>query len=210
MIRSEWWGLDQPYEATWRRQHQRREALIRGEGSPCLALLEHRSVLTVGRREAPGTPDRATLAAHGIDRFKVERGGLATWHGPGQLVGYLICDVWALGLGARSTVCALESGLIGYLGDLGLAAQRREGLIGVWIGEQKIASVGMHFKRGHSLHGFSLNLRCDPGVWSLFTPCGLSHQSVVSAHQLLGDAPSPRVAADPVAACVLAALGAGG
>ncbi len=205
-IELEWWGSDLPYREAWDRQHRRREALLAGAGSACLALLEHRSVLTVGRRPAPGTPSPEELAELGIEFFRAERGGLATWHGPGQLVGYLICDVWALGLGAKSTICAVEMGLIHFLGQLGVEAERREGYPGVWVAGRKIAAVGMHFKRGHSMHGFALNLRVDEDPWSHFTPCGIEDAKVVSLHQLTRAAPAPRAACDRVGRCVLAAL----
>ena len=205
-IELEWWGSEIPYREAWERQHLRREALLAGSGTACLALLEHRSVLTVGRRPASGTPTSEELGKLGMDFFRAERGGLATWHGPGQLVGYLICDVWSLGLGAKSTIRAVEEGLIRFLDELGVGAARRVGHPGVWVAEKKIAAVGMHFKRGHSMHGFALNLRVEEDPWSHFTPCGFEDGTVVSLHQLTEVAPAPRTACDPVGRCVLAAL----
>ena len=203
-VELEWWGTDVPYEASWERQHARRDALIAGEGTPCLALLEHRSVITTGRRpvDLSGLED--------IDTFRAERGGLATWHGPGQLVGYLLCDVWALGLGAKSTVCAVENGLMAWLRSFDVEPARRTGFPGVWLEGRKVAAVGMHFRRGHSMHGFSLNLTVDDAPWDRFQPCGITDAGVVSLHELRQDAPSPEAAADPVGKCVLAALGVGG
>ena len=191
-MKVEWWGTEVPYAQAWARQHARRDALIAGEAEPCLALLEHRSVLTIGRRPAPGTPSEAELAKRGIDWFQAERGGLATWHGPGQLVGYLLCDVWTLGLGAKSTVCAVEQGLMNWLATKGVESTRRSGFPGVWTDRGKIAAVGMHFKRGHSMHGFALNLRAVDAPWDLFHPCGITDASVVSLHQLAESAPDPR------------------
>lgn len=186
----EWWGSDQDYAATLSRQRQRRDAVIEGTGSEVLALLEHRSVITTGRRAVPDLPDPTWLAAQGIAVVRTERGGLATWHGPGQLTGYLIVHASARGLGAKGTVCAVESGLIHWLQDRGIDADRRTGQPGVWCSQGKLAAIGLHFRRGVSMHGFALNLRVLDAPWDAFVPCGISDARPASVHELQS-APAP-------------------
>lgn len=195
-----------PYELAWARQRALRAEIIAGQGTEQLALLEHRAVVTFGKRPAPGNPDPEALRATGIDVFTTERGGLATWHGPGQLVGYLLVDCGRRGLGVRRLVERLEDGLIAYLAGLGVIAARREGLPGVWVGRDKIAALGLHLQRGVTMHGFALNLRLGPEAFSGIVPCGITDGGVASLHRLIPDAPGPQEAAPAVAAAVIGAL----
>ena len=137
---------------------------------------------------------------------RTERGGLATWHGPGQLVGYLLFDCGRRGLGVRRLVERLEDGLIAYLGGLGVIAGRREGYPGVWVGDDKIAALGLHIQRGVTMHGFALNLRLGPEAYPGIIPCGITEGGVASLDRLIPDAPGPEEAAPDVAAAVIAAL----
>ena len=195
-----------PYEIAWARQRALRAEILAGQGTEQLALLEHRAVVTFGKREAPGNPDPEVIRATGVDVFRTERGGLATWHGPGQLVGYLLFDCGRRGLGARRLVERLEDGLIAYLGGLGVIASRREGYPGVWVGDDKIAALGLHIQRGVTMHGFALNLRLGPEAYEGIIPCGITEGGVASLHRLIPDAPGPQDAAPDVAAAVIAAL----
>ncbi|MCK6522913.1 lipoyl(octanoyl) transferase LipB [Myxococcota bacterium] len=198
--------MDVPYETAWARQRDLRAEIIAGQGTEQLALLEHRAVVTFGKREAPGNPDPEALRAMGLDVFTTERGGLATWHGPGQLVGYLLFDCGRRGLGVRRLVERLEDGLIAYLGGLGVIATRRAGYPGVWVGHDKIAALGLHLQRGVTMHGFALNLRLGPEAFLGILPCGITDGGVASLHRLIPDAPGPQEAAPDVAAAVIAAL----
>lgn len=195
-----------PYEIAWARQRALRAEILAGQGTEQLALLEHRAVVTFGKREAPGNPDPEALRARGVQVFKTERGGLATWHGPGQLVGYLLFDCGRRGLGVRRLVERLEDGLIAYLGGLGVIAGRREGYPGVWVGDDKIAALGLHIQRGVTMHGFALNLRLGPEAYPGIIPCGITEGGVASLDRLIPDAPGPEEAAPDVAAAVIAAL----
>ncbi|MBK9647849.1 MAG: lipoyl(octanoyl) transferase LipB [Deltaproteobacteria bacterium] len=195
-----------PYEVAWARQRALRAEILAGQGTEQLALLEHRAVVTFGKREAPGNPDPEALRARGVEVFKTERGGLATWHGPGQLVGYLLFDCGRRGLGVRRLVERLEDGLIAYLGGLGVIAGRREGYPGVWVGDDKIAALGLHIQRGVTMHGFALNLRLGPEAYPGIIPCGITEGGVASLDRLIPDAPGPEEAAPDVAAAVIAAL----
>ncbi len=203
----EWWGSDVPYADAHARQAARREAVIAGRGGECLALLEHRAVVTVGRRPAPGTPPPEVLAAAGLDHHRTERGGLATWHGPGQLVGYLVLDVRSRGWGAKALVRRVEQGLITWLAARGVSGDRRCGFPGVWVGGDKIAAVGFHFRRGVSMHGFALNLSPDLSGYAHIVPCGITDGGVTTLAHRAGQAPPTQAAAPSVAAAILGALG---
>ena len=121
----EWWGTDLPYAETLTRQEGLREEVLQGLPSECLGLLEHREVITVGRRAVGNLPTGPELHERGIDFHATRRGGLATWHGPGQLVGYLICAVGRRNWTVRGTVAGLEDGLIqwGTCGVLGFCVR---------------------------------------------------------------------------------------
>lgn len=198
-----------PYASALERQRARREAILAGEATEVLWALEHDPVVTTGRR--PASLDEGRLRAAGLDVVATERGGLATWHGPGQLVVYALIDAARRGLGPRALVCALEKGVIDWLGARGVRATTRPGFPGVWIpspappsGLDKICAVGLHFRRGVSMHGLALNLSPDLRAFSLFTPCGVSDAGVTSLAALLGDAPTPEEAAADVVEAIRA------
>jgi lipoyl(octanoyl) transferase len=203
-----WRWLGQvPYRTALERQRAHRQAVLAGRAQSELWLLEHPPVVTEGRRPPPIPTPVVLLAEHGIDWVRTERGGLATYHGPGQLVGYLIADIGPLRLSVRATVAALEQGLIDWLAGSGVQAGRRPEYPGVWVGQAKIGAVGLHFQRNVSMHGFALNLTTPLEPFGLFVPCGIHDGSVTTLAQLLGaSAPGPAEAAPAVAAAVLSAL----
>jgi len=178
-----------PYRRAWASQQERRDQLLQGlpvqEGLWCL---EHDAVLTTGLRRGVALPDASFFARWGAEHVRVERGGLATWHAPGQLVLYTILRLPPRGLGPRTLVRGLEDGLIGLLADLGILAQRREGAPGVWVGADKIGSVGVHVRRGVSLHGAALNVDLDLRPMREFVPCGVEGAGVTSIRELRGEA----------------------
>ena len=202
----EWWGTDQPYRATWERQQRRREAVLAGEDAECLALLEHVSVVTTGRRPVEMSPAEDDLKALGIDVVRTERGGLATWHGPGQLVGYLICAVARRGWKVRTTVAAIEAGLQSWLATRKITSETRCDHPGVWVGERKIASVGLHFRRGVSMHGFALNLQPVGSEVGLIRPCGLDPGALTCVEAMGGGSWKPADAAPLVASHLIDSL----
>jgi lipoyl(octanoyl) transferase len=196
-----------PYRDALDKQRAHRQAVLDGRADPVLWLLEHPPVVTEGRRTPPIPTPVATLSEHGIDWVRTERGGLATYHGPGQLVGYLIADIRKLGLTVKATVWALEQGLVSWLSGHGLRASRRPGYPGVWVGHAKIGAVGLHFQRSVSMHGFALNLTTALEPFSLIVPCGVRDGSVTNLTALVGPgAPDPARAAPSVAREILAAL----
>jgi lipoate-protein ligase B len=157
------------------------EALVarRIAGGPdALLLLEHPPVYTLGR----GADARHLRLAGGGDVpiHRVHRGGQVTYHGPGQLVGYPIVGLRDLRPDLRWYLRMLEGVLIDALDRLGVAAGRRAGLTGVWVGERKIASIGIALRRWVAWHGFALNVSHDLRGFDLITPCGIAGVEMTS------------------------------
>ncbi|MES2570697.1 MAG: lipoyl(octanoyl) transferase LipB [Verrucomicrobiota bacterium] len=143
-----------------------------------LLLLEHEPVYTIGR-----TPDQSSLrdvAELPYPLMQISRGGQATYHGPGQLVGYPILDLRPRGQDLHRYMRALEELIIETLRHFEIEAGRREGLTGVWVGSRKIASIGVGVKRWISLHGFALNVCGDLAPFTHITPCGIAGVEMTS------------------------------
>lgn len=185
MIPAAWLGRV-PYGLALEMQRVRRDAVVDGAAPEVLWLLEHDPVYTTGRRGVDLDPD-----ALGAPLHRTERGGLTTWHGPGQLVGYVIADVARRGGSVKGVVAAVEDGIIGWLRGQGVGADRRAGYPGVWVGADKICAVGMHFRRGVSMHGFALNLAPDLGWFDRIVPCGITDGGVTSVARIRGSSPAP-------------------
>jgi lipoate-protein ligase B len=161
------------------------EALVqercRGAGDDTLLLLEHPPVFTLGR----GADERNILAPQQTPVYRVSRGGDVTFHGPGQLVGYPIIDLTAHGRDVHAYLRALEAVLIEALADYGLEAQRKTGLTGVWVSEQKIASIGVGVRRWITYHGFALNVDPELAYFAAIVPCGLAGVRMTSMAECL-------------------------
>jgi lipoyl(octanoyl) transferase len=159
-----------------------------------LLLLEHEPVYTIGR-----TPDQSSLlgAAHlPHPLFAINRGGQATYHGPGQLMGYPIIDLRACGQDLHKYLRWLEQLLIDLLAEYGIAASRRESLTGVWVGDRKIASIGVGVRHWITMHGFALNVSGDLSPFNYIVPCGINNVAMTSMEKETGAAfPVTRVAA---------------
>jgi lipoate-protein ligase B len=176
------------YEAGLRLQRALAEAVSAG-ADDVLLLLEHPPVITLGRRasRADILVDPAVLAARGIAVHETNRGGLVTYHGPGQLVGYPIAQLRALtGGDVVRYVWGLEEAMIRALAALGVAAGRDPQHHGVWVGEAKIGAVGVAVSRGVTMHGFALNLQPELAHFALIRPCGLAGRPVTSVAALRG------------------------
>ncbi|MGH7898303.1 MAG: lipoyl(octanoyl) transferase LipB [Candidatus Binatia bacterium] len=139
-----------------------------------LLLLEHDPTITLGRRstEADVLWNARELESRGIPIVRVARGGQATYHGPGQLVGYPVARLSKGGRGVREFVAALEGVLLETARRFAVAAQRRSGHPGVWVGERKLGSIGIQVRRGVSRHGFALNVAMDLEPFQAIVPCG--------------------------------------
>ena len=173
-------------------------------GADALLLLEHPPVYTLGRG---ADPVHLRLAAGmNVPIVRTHRGGQVTYHGPGQLVGYPILDLRRRRPDVRWYLRALEDVLIAALGDLGIAAERREGLTGAWVGPRKIASIGVALRRWVSWHGFALNVGPDLGGFDAITPCGIAGVQMTSvAHE--GGSPCLDTAREAVLARFLETFG---
>ena len=143
-----------------------------------LLLLEHEPVYTIGR-----TPDRSSLlgSAHlPHPLFSINRGGQATYHGPGQLMGYPIIDLRRCGQDLHKYLRWLEQLLIDLLAKYDIAAQRRESLTGVWVENRKIASIGVGVRHWITMHGFALNVCGDLSPFDHIVPCGINNVAITS------------------------------
>lgn len=143
-------------------------------------LLEHPPVVTVGRGGGIEEAHARLLAERGIRVVETDRGGKATYHGPGQLVAYPILDLRARGGDAHAYLRKLETVLVEWLRSQGVRAFTQVGLTGVWTERGKIASIGVGVSRGVTFHGFALNIDCDLGAFYLFEPCGFKSLAVTS------------------------------
>lgn len=174
-------------------QERARAAVRAGTGPEHLLLLEHPHVFTLGRNAdgADVLASRGWLEAQEVEVHDCDRGGQVTYHGPGQLVGYPVVDLDPDRRDLRRYVRDLQEVLIATLGDFGVAARRREGrdAIGVWVGECKIASLGVHVKRWITTHGFALNVATDLSYFARIVPCGLHGVEMASIATLTGEAP---------------------
>jgi lipoyl(octanoyl) transferase len=170
-----------------------REALKRGEGDEHLLLLEHPHVYTLGRnaRREDVLASPEWLAARGIEVARCDRGGQVTYHGPGQLVGYPILDLSPDRRDVRRYVRDLAAVLVRTLGNFGIAARpgSEQATIGVWAGEAKVASLGVHLSRWLTTHGFALNVTTDLSYFAAIVPCGLTGVKMASIASLSGRRP---------------------
>ena len=190
------------------------ESLVRaraeGRIGDWLLYPDHPPVLTVGRggsRESLRA-DPETLGRLGVEVFEVARGGDFTWHGPGQLVGYVICDLATRGRDLHRFLRDIEQGLIEALGQWGLTGETVPGRTGVWVSGEKIASIGVAVRRWVSYHGFALNVAPDLTFFDLIHPCGLRgiHMTSLGA-RLGGRAPDLARAREVVATRLASRLG---
>lgn len=161
--------------------------LKKGSAQPeILMLLEHEPVLTMGRRSQDSEilTTRKCLKDQGISVHRIERGGLITYHGPGQLVAYTIFDLKHMRLGVSELVSGLESVVIDTLADFDIQAGRNEGFRGVWVGKEKIASIGIAVRRGITFHGMALNYDPDLAHFEMINPCGLEGVKMTSISKI--------------------------
>jgi len=164
---------------------EERAAAVRAGGAPELAwLVEHPPLFTAGTSADPAE----LFNPQGFEVVEAGRGGRYTYHGPGQRVGYLMIDLEARGRDIRRFVHHLEGWMIDTLGELGVAARREPGRIGIWTGcgpaEAKIGAIGVRVKRWVTLHGFSINVAPDLSHFSGIVPCGIDAFGVTSLEAL--------------------------
>ena len=182
---------------------QRTLVQLRHENSipDTLLLVEHEPVITLGRR---GSTDNIlsaaeVLASQGIQIYRVERGGDVTYHGPGQVVGYPIIHLGQRKLGIRMFVELLEETVILTLADFDIGARREPQHRGVWVGNLKVAALGVAVRRWVSFHGIALNVSPHMDHYCHINPCELGHERVTSMANLLGKPPNLAVVTQKLA-----------
>ena len=177
-----------PYERALNLQQELMHARADGRIDDVLLLLQHPPVFTIGRfrGEEDITVPPETLARERIAVFHTNRGGALTFHGPGQLVGYPILNLKEHGLGVREYIWKLEATVIELLLALGIQADRVAEYPGVWVGGNKICSIGIHVSHHITTHGFALNVSNDLRYFRYARPCGLSGEVMTSVSELLG------------------------
>ena len=153
-----------------------------------LLLVEHPPVVTLGRtaNAAHLRASRQLLAARGVELFDVERGGDVTFHGPGQLVGYPVIDLKRHREDLHWYLRRVEDALIRTLASFHIAGRRIDGYTGVWTGERKIASIGVHARDWVTWHGFALNVTTNLAYFDLIVPCGITGVQMTSIARELG------------------------
>ncbi len=179
------------YEDAWKLQLELLEARAADQVSDTLLFVEHPAVITLGRK-TPGVRDGAALPAEigGVPVHIVERGGEATYHGPGQLVVYPIVKL-NIKFGPKAFLRAMEDAMISVLARFGVHAYWKEGATGVWLldsrnQERKIASLGIAVRKSVSYHGLALNVSNDLRPFTLISPCGYAPTVMTSLSEALG------------------------
>jgi lipoyl(octanoyl) transferase len=187
-VRACWLGST-PYQEAWDLQAEMVGAVREGSEPDTLVLLEHPHVFTMGKAASADDLlwDETERSRRQVDVIWSDRGGEATYHGPGQLVGYPIVDLAHFELTIPAYIQKLEQSLIEYLSELGIESQPGErGLTGVWSGGEKVAAIGIKLSRSVVSHGFALNLTSDLQYFDGIVPCGHADKRPTSVEALTG------------------------
>ena len=198
-VRARWLG-SVAYREAWDLQAALVSKLRAGEGEDTLLLLEHPHVFTMGKAASASDLlwDEAERGRRRVEVVWSDRGGEATYHGPGQLVGYPVVDLEHLGLTIPAYLDRLERSLIEYLRTLGIddAEPGKPGLTGVWRADEKLAAIGIKLSRSVVSHGFALNLTTDLGYFDGIVPCGHAELRPASVEAVNGRRVPTREAAE--------------
>ena len=172
-----------PYKEVWDLQKELVEKRRNGQINDTLILVEHEPVYTLGKNA-----DENHILQHSpqdVKTYHIERGGDVTFHGPGQLVGYPILDLHNYNKSISWYMRSLEQLIIDTLAEYGITAERKVGLTGVWVGDEKIAALGVRVTRWVTMHGFALNVTPDLIYYSSIIPCGIFEYGVTSMAKLV-------------------------
>ena len=173
------------YKKVWDLQKELVKKRQNGQINDTLILVEHEPVYTLGKNG-----DENHILQHtprNVKTYQIERGGDVTFHGPGQLVGYPILDLHNYKKSINWYMRGLEQLIINTLAEFMVSAERKEGLTGVWVGDEKIAALGVRVTRWITMHGFSLNVTPDLTYYSGIIPCGIFEYGVTSMARILTD-----------------------
>ena len=178
-----------PYQQAWDWQRELREQRIQGQIPDTLLLLQHPPTITLGRNRGEESLllSPSQIEQQGVSIIRSDRGGDATLHSPGQLVGYLIVDLTARGLTLPRFVEAIARTFVDALGSLGVQAHYDTEYPGVWVDTNKIVAFGLHLRQGVTMHGFAFNITTELSLFDLLVPCGIRHRGVTSVQRLLPD-----------------------
>jgi lipoyl(octanoyl) transferase len=189
-----------------------REVQLADDERAYLLLVEHEpAVITLGRRAKAEhlLASRERLAAMGIELAEASRGGDITYHGPGQLVGYPILHLAPGRRPVHAYIRNLEESLIRLLERFGIEGRRIGGKTGVWVGDEKVAAIGIAVSRWTAYHGFALNVATDLSAFDLIVPCGIRGARVTSLERLTGRAVAIEEVKPPLVECLAEVLGFG-
>ena len=180
-------GADQCYTEVFKLQQELHAKRVQGAVEDTLLLLEHSPVYTLGNSASTDNVifSEEELAARGIDLIRTSRGGDVTYHGPGQLVGYPIVHLGDLGIKVLEYITAMEEVIIRVAAIYGINAGRDKRNRGVWVGNNKLAAMGIRVSRQVTMHGFALNVNTQLADYGGIIACGLAGVGVVSMHQLI-------------------------
>jgi lipoyl(octanoyl) transferase len=173
------------YKRTWELQKELQLQRIENKIDDTLLLVEHEPVYTFGKNS-----DENHLLQNypeNVKLFHIERGGDITFHGPGQIVGYPIIDLHNYKMSISWYMPALEEVIIRSLDKFGISADRKDGLTGVWVEDEKIAALGVRISRWVTMHGFALNINTDLTYYDSIIPCGIFDYGITSLEHILGE-----------------------
>lgn len=174
-----------PYSEALEIQNRLRCRRADGLVDDVLLLLAHPPVFTLGRS---GRAEHLLVSRPDVELVRTNRGGDITYHGPGQVVGYLILDLAELYMDVRRLFRDIEAAIIDALGTFGIRAHHDERYTGVWVGRDKIAAIGLGVRRWVTMHGFALNVGGDLSAFDAIVPCGLTDRGITSMERLGCDA----------------------
>ncbi len=176
------------YNNAWKLQGRLMAACQEGGIDDALVLLQHNHVYTMGRRASTShlLMSEEEMVEKGIALHYVDRGGDVTYHGPGQITGYPIVDLRKRGLDVHRYIRGLERAIIQALSEFGVNARQDPGYTGVWVGEEKIAAIGVKVSRGVTMHGFALNVNPSLEYFEGIIPCGIEGRAITSIAKILG------------------------
>ena len=181
------WHPNAPYLEILKYQESIRQGILEGHSQECILTVEHLSCVTLGKRGGSFAKEQLP---EGTTIHQINRGGLATWHGPGQAVIYPIIHVRQRKIGVRNFVFGLEETILSWLKEKKIAANRKEKCPGIWIGESKIAAIGLEIKQGISTHGVSINISNSLNGFNAIDPCGFSNLSITTMKNHCSTTPS--------------------